>query len=130
MRTKSKKIKVDNKPAPSSWSLTNAKIKAEQISEDEFRSETRNHQQEFKALLQRAMQGDFLRVTCEHYREARVLTQRLTACRTYYGLDCQIKHAGLVIYLSPRVAQMEIEMVKHPTLLSATDLSKPRKPQS
>lgn len=84
-------------------------IKVKEISDAERRQRTRQESKEFKQLLEVAADGKTLHITCKEYREARVLAQRLSAARSFYGYDVRIQHRGVDIYLSPRVPDVEVE---------------------
>lgn len=86
-------------------------LKVREISADEHRAKTRTDQEEFRKLLLLAHEGKTLEIGCDEYREARLMAQRLTACRSFYGFDVTIQHRGKQIYLTPRKASVAIEMV-------------------
>lgn len=86
------------------------KIKVREISNTELRKRTRRESQEFKKLLEFAQDRN-MHVTCDDYRDARMLAQRLTAVRSFYGFDVKIQHRGIDIFISPRMPTVEVEEV-------------------
>lgn len=86
------------------------KIKVREITDAELRKRTRRESQEFKKLLEFAQDRN-MHITCDEYRDARVLAQRLAAARSFYGFDVKIQHRGLDIYISPRVPNVQVEEV-------------------
>lgn len=87
-----------------------AKVKVTEITEDDRRARTQSNHDEWRKLIQLATTKT-LRIECEDYREARTLSQRLTAVRSFYGYDVRIQHRGKEIFLSPREPLVDIESV-------------------
>lgn len=98
------KIRQSTDPKPAS------KLRVSEVSDDELRARTRVDQEEWRKLLQLGMSKN-LRIECPEYKEARVLAQRLTAIRSFYGFEVRVQHRGKEIFISPRKAAVEVEFL-------------------
>lgn len=77
------------------------KLQVREVTDEELRANTRVSQEEYRKLLELAMTKN-LEIDCKQYREARVMAQRITACRSFYGFDVKVMHRGTKIFLTPR----------------------------
>lgn len=84
-------------------------IVVSEVTREEFDAAVKKQQKEFRDMLRLAAGGRILKIDCKSYRDARTLSQRLTATRSYYGFDAAVHHRGTTIHLSPRSSTVAIE---------------------
>lgn len=87
------------------------KFQVREISDEERRAKTSSNHEEWRKFLQLALTKN-IEITCEDYREARLLAQKLTSVRSYYGYAVKIQHRGKGIFLSPKDPPVDLEVVE------------------
>ena len=107
------------KPGRSDWSTKGITAIVSECTEAEAAAKMRKGSNEWRAILEKATTKHLV-IKFETYREARVVAQRITAVRSFYGFDVTISHRGMELLLCPRM-KSDVQIIEHsPTIPTET----------